>query len=79
MRIVSSLFGMLLTLALGVSFVPSQGYSPETAVKKMRPAEGFTVKGGQANHLCVNPWLSSSTIADEHGSFSICNIRIPPV
>jgi hypothetical protein len=44
MRIVLALFGMLLTLALGASFVESEGYSPEAAVAKMRPVEGFVVK-----------------------------------
>lgn len=44
MRSVIALFGTFLILALGASFVRSQGYSPETAVTKMRPAEGVTVK-----------------------------------
>ncbi len=44
MRIDIALFGTFLTLALEVSSVHSQGYSPETAVKRMRPAEGFAVK-----------------------------------
>jgi putative membrane-bound dehydrogenase-like protein len=44
MRIVIALSGILLTLALSASFVQAQGYSPETAVQKMRPAEGFGVR-----------------------------------
>ncbi len=44
MRIVVSLLGMSLTLASGASFAQSQGYSPVTAVKMMRPAKGFSVK-----------------------------------
>lgn len=44
MRIIVALFGILLTLAMAVSFVQPQGYSPDTAVEKMRPAEGFAVK-----------------------------------
>jgi putative membrane-bound dehydrogenase-like protein len=44
MRIVVALFGILLTFTLVVSFAQPQGYSPETAVAKMRPADGLTVK-----------------------------------
>jgi putative membrane-bound dehydrogenase-like protein len=44
MRIVLALLGMLSTFVLAASFIQSEGYSPETAVKRMQPAAGFSVK-----------------------------------
>jgi putative membrane-bound dehydrogenase-like protein len=55
MRIDIALFGTFLTLALEVSSVHSQGYSPGTAVKRMRPAEGFAVKWVASEPLVRKP------------------------
>ncbi len=68
MRISIAVFGMFLMLALGASFVQSEGHSPETAVKMMQPAEGFAVKLVASEPLvrkpvaldfddCGRPWV----------------------
>jgi hypothetical protein len=68
MRIGIAVFGMFLMLALGASFVQSEGYSPATAMKMMRPADGLAVKLVASEPLvrkpvaldfddCGRPWV----------------------
>ena len=55
MRIVIAAFGIFQVLALGASFVRSEGYSPAMAMKMMRPAEGFAVKLVASEPLVCKP------------------------